>query len=170
MQIEGSCHCGAVSFTAECHTPYPYMRCYCTICRKTAGGGGYAINIKAEYQGLKITGEEHIGTYQAWMNPERTERSVGERKFCRECGSALWVWDPRWPEMFHPHASAIDTPLPTPPQNQHFLVEFAPPWTEIPEDSDHDTVHRVAGMPMEEIIQQLESLDDWHKTRGLWVD
>ena len=72
--------------------------------------------------------------------------------------------------MFHPHASAIDTPLPTPPENQHFLVEFAPPWVEIPPNSDHDTVHRVAGLPMEEIIQQLESLDDWHRNRGLWVD
>lgn len=170
MLLEGSCHCGAVRFSAECHTPYPYMRCYCSICRKTAGGGGYAINIKAEYGSLKIAGEEHIGTYQAWMNPERTERSVGERKFCRECGSALWVWDPRWPEMFHPHASCIDTPLPKPPQRVHFLVEYAPDWVEIPEPGETDQVPRVAGLSMDEIIEQMESIDDWHRNRGLWVE
>ena len=41
--LEGSCHCGAVRFSVKSHTPQPYMHCYCSICRKTAGGGGYAI-------------------------------------------------------------------------------------------------------------------------------
>ena len=47
MQLEGSCHCQAVRFSVESHEPYPFMRCYCSICRKTAGGGGYAINLGA---------------------------------------------------------------------------------------------------------------------------
>ena len=45
MRLEGSCRCGAVRFALDSHTPYPYQRCYCSICRKSAGGGGYAINI-----------------------------------------------------------------------------------------------------------------------------
>ena len=45
MLLEGSCRCGAVRFSLDSHTPYPYQRCYCSICRKSAGGGGYAINI-----------------------------------------------------------------------------------------------------------------------------
>jgi hypothetical protein len=45
MKLEGSCHCGAVKFRLESNTPMPYQRCYCSICRKTQGGGGYAINI-----------------------------------------------------------------------------------------------------------------------------
>ena len=48
MLLEGSCHCGAVSFRVESSTPYPYQACYCSICRKTAGGGGYAINLGAD--------------------------------------------------------------------------------------------------------------------------
>jgi hypothetical protein len=48
MLLEGSCHCGAVSFRVESETPYPYQACYCSICRKTAGGGGYAINLGAD--------------------------------------------------------------------------------------------------------------------------
>ena len=47
MRLEGSCHCGAVRFRVESPHPYPYQRCYCSICRKTAGGGGYAINLGA---------------------------------------------------------------------------------------------------------------------------
>ena len=42
MQLKGSCHCGAVKFRLQSDSPVPFMHCYCTICRKTAGGGGYA--------------------------------------------------------------------------------------------------------------------------------
>src|SRR5919107_6355871 len=45
VELRGSCHCGAVSFRVDSPTPYPYLACYCSICRKTAGGGGYAINL-----------------------------------------------------------------------------------------------------------------------------
>lgn len=37
MRLEGSCHCSAVRFSLESVQPYPFMRCYCSICRKTAG-------------------------------------------------------------------------------------------------------------------------------------
>jgi hypothetical protein len=30
------------------------MHCYCSICRKTQGGGGFAINIGARYDTLVI--------------------------------------------------------------------------------------------------------------------
>ena len=45
MRLEGSCHCGAVRFTVEAPHPYPFSLCYCSICRKTAGAGGHAINL-----------------------------------------------------------------------------------------------------------------------------
>jgi hypothetical protein len=45
MHLEGSCHCGAVRFSLEAYGPVPYLRCYCSICRKTGGGGGFAINL-----------------------------------------------------------------------------------------------------------------------------
>src|SRR5579863_8796646 len=103
MQLEGSCHCGAVSFTVESTTPYPYMRCYCSICRKTGGGGGYAINIMGDANTLKVEGEEHVHVYQAMLPDERGEvkRSEARRHFCRECGSALWLFDPRWAEWVY---------------------------------------------------------------------
>ena len=42
MLLEGSCHCGAVHFRLRSRHPYPFNLCYCSICRKTAGGGGFA--------------------------------------------------------------------------------------------------------------------------------
>ena len=35
--LKGSCHCRAVRFSVQSETPYPYLWCYCSICRKTDG-------------------------------------------------------------------------------------------------------------------------------------
>jgi len=48
IRLESSCHCGAVRFTVESRHPYPVNLCYCSICRKTAGVGGFAINLRAD--------------------------------------------------------------------------------------------------------------------------
>ena len=57
-KLEGSCRCGAVHFTVMSHTPYPYQLCYCSICRKTAGGGGFAINLMGDYKTMKVQGQQ----------------------------------------------------------------------------------------------------------------
>ena len=57
MLLEGSCHCGAIRFRVRSVHPYPFNLCYCSICRKTGGGGGYAINLGAEYESLEVEGK-----------------------------------------------------------------------------------------------------------------
>ena len=131
MLLEGSCHCGAVRFTAESRHPFPFNVCYCSICRKTAGGSGSAINLGADFSTLKVHGDENIRSYRAKIaDPKNgtTAESQAERKFCGNCGSALWLWDPRWPELVHPHASAIDTVLPVPPERTHMMLGSKPAW------------------------------------------
>lgn len=155
MHLQGSCHCGAVRFSVEAHQPYPFMRCYCSICRKTAGGGGYAINLGADYASLTVEGEEHLSIYRARL--ESGEASTGQRHFCRHCGSALWLYDPTWPELVHPHASAIDTPLPLPPEHVHMMLGSRASWVEVackPNDRCFDDYPD-------------ESLADWHRRHGL---
>ena len=115
MKLEGSCRCGAIRFTVDSHTPVPYQLCYCSICRKQQGGGGFAINLGADSATLKVTGKRHLGLYRAEIEDDEhphCEVSTGERRFCRKCGSALWLYDPTWPELVHPFASAIDSELP----------------------------------------------------------
>jgi hypothetical protein len=129
MVLEGSCHCGAVRFTLESPHPYPFNLCYCSICRKTAGAGGFAINLSGRADTLAITGKRYLRTYRALIrNGEVAEESPGERKFCGRCGSALWLWDPRWPDLVHPHASAIDTELPAPPERTHLMLGSKAGW------------------------------------------
>ncbi|GGJ90960.1 GFA family protein [Pseudomonas matsuisoli] len=129
MKLEGSCHCGSVRFTLESGQYYPFMRCYCSICRKTAGGGGYAINLGGDNASLHVQGREHLTVYRAKM-PDG-EVSTGERHFCKHCGSALWLYDPSYPDLVHPHASAIDTELPTPPEHTHLLLNSKASWVEV---------------------------------------
>jgi hypothetical protein len=160
MKLEGSCCCGAVKFSLISQTPYPYMRCYCSICRKTAGGGGYAINIMGDAATLKVRGSKYVAVFRARIKASGAQRgtlSHARRHFCSKCASALWVSDPRWPEWVYPFASAIDTPLPKPPEEVEIMLDFAAPWVELPRGKGHT---HYPEYPEEAIV-------DWHRRRGL---
>jgi len=160
MQLEGSCHCGAVHFSVSSATPYPYQRCYCSICRKTQGGGGYAINLGGDASTMKVKGADDISIYHAKFKSqgdERTHTSSGQRHFCRRCGSALWLYDPSWPEFIHPFASAIDTPLPIPPEHTHLMLDFKASWVEI----------NVTKQDKQFDMYSEESIAEWHERLGL---
>ena len=157
IQLEGSCRCGAVTFTVASHTPQPYQLCYCSVCRKTDGGGGCAINLMGDAATLTVTGKRQIRVFHATIDGQRSE---AERHFCGGCGTALWLFDPSWPELVHPFASAIDTALPTPPERVHLMLADKPAWVQ-PEIGPHD-----------QQFQQYpeQSIEDWHRSRGLWVE
>ena len=162
MHLDGSCRCGAVRFSLASHTPVPYQLCYCSICRKTAGGGGFAINIMGVAASMSVSGREAIAVYRAEMaGPDGgTRTSSGERNFCSRCGSALWLWDPQWPDLIHPLASVIDTPLPKPAERVHLMLGSKGDWV-VPDVGPRDQCFD--GYPE-------QSIEDWHRTRGLWID
>jgi len=153
MKLEGSCHCGAVRFTVEADAPVPFLRCYCSVCRKTAGSGGFGINIGGQTVTLSIEGEDHIRRYDP-ATRESGEGALGERgrRFCGRCGSPLWNYDPQWPDLVHPHAGAIDTPLPEPPERTHMMLESAANWAQPDIGSNDKTFD---GYPD-------EALTEWH--------
>lgn len=160
--LKGSCRCGAVRFSVQSHAPVPYQLCYCSICRKTAGGGGFAINLSADAATLQTEGEDAIGTFSADIRGDGgvCERSQAQRRFCSRCGTALWLFDPRWPELLHPFASAIDSDLPPAAEKTHIMLRFKAEWVE-PALGDKD--QSFAEYPK-------ESIEEWHRKRGLWID
>ncbi|MGX5831454.1 GFA family protein [Mesorhizobium sp. 43Arga] len=163
LLLKGSCRCNAVRFEVESHTPVPFMLCYCSICRKQQGGGGFAINLGADYETLNIRGKRSLGVYRAEIEDDEhphCEVSTGERNFCRKCGSALWLYDPTWPELVHPFASAIDSDLPQPPEKVHLMLKYKANWVE-PDIGRGDKTFDV---------YPAESIADWHKRTGMWVD
>lgn len=155
MKLKGSCHCGKVKFSVNSDHFYPYQYCYCSICRKTQGGGGYAINLGADARTLRATGKEFISVYRAKVkNPgEKIYQSRGERNFCSMCSSGLWMFDPDWPDLIHPFACAIDTPLPVSPAHTHLMLEFKAPWVELHKNKKDKTFKRYPK----------ESIADWHE-------
>ncbi len=155
MRLKGSCHCGTVRFAIESRHPYPFNLCYCSICRKTQGAGGYAINLSGDADSLSVEGEENITVYQATR--DTGEQSTLERRFCSKCGSNLWCWDPRWPELIHPFASAVDTPLPVPPERVHLMLGSKAAWVPVQEGPDDKCFDEYPE----------ESIAAWHQRLGL---
>jgi hypothetical protein len=162
MMLQGSCRCEAVRFTVQSHTPCPYQLCYCSICRKTAGGGGFAINLGADAGTLEVKGRRTIGVYRAKIGEDdggHCEVSTGERNFCKKCASALWLFDPTWPDLVHPFASIIDTALPVPPARTHLMLRYKASWVQ-PKIGKNDLAFD---------LYPKQSIEQWHKQRRLWI-
>jgi hypothetical protein len=160
MKLEGSCQCGKVRFTVESDTPYPYMYCFCSICRKL-GGAGFGCNIMGRRDSLRVTGRRHLREYHARIRApgKRTRLSQGERWFCGECGAHLWVADERWPDSVWPNAAAIDTPLPRPPQNVFIMTRYRAAWSPLERLG--------AGPRFPEYPGRDLSIEGWHRQHGL---
>jgi hypothetical protein len=90
-------------------------------------------------------------------HPGLTHLGPSHRHFCKHCGSALWAEDPTWPDLVHPFASAIDTPLPEPPERVHIMLDDKAPWVRVP--TGVGEIH-FAQYPD-------ESLEDWHRRHRL---
>ncbi len=152
MRLEGSCHCGAVRFSVDTRHPQPYQRCYCSICRKTGGAGGYMINLAADAKTLAVEGTEHTREYRA--------TPAHARVFCTLCGTHLYAYNDRWPDHLHPVASAVDSELPVPAAHVHMMVGSKASWVEVevgPDDATFDEYPQ-------------DAISAWHDARGLTVE
>ena len=74
--LNGSCHCGAVRFTAELPEGLASARrCTCSICRMRG-----AVAVTSTQDGFRVTqGEAELGTY-------RFNTKTAEHHFCTACG------------------------------------------------------------------------------------
>ena len=63
------------------------------------------------------------------------------------------MWDPRWPELVHPHAGAIDTPLPVPPRVAHIMLGSKPEWVAVQRKRGDDAFDELPNY----------SLAQWHE-------
>lgn len=156
MKLKGSCQCEKVQFTVESKTPYPFMICYCSICRKLGGALG-GCNIMGVRKTLKIKGRNNLKIYHATMRSpgKRSHKSSGERWFCKECGAHLFVMDDGYPDGVWPNAASIDTPLPAAPSRTHIMLKWKPKWIPLFGKGPH--------FPLYPDI----SIENWHKKHRL---
>lgn len=156
MNIEGSCHCQKVKFSCESSTPAPFLKCYCSICLKLNGSGGYGINLGADFKSIELRGGSAIDVYQPKTQKHFSAPGIGKisgRHFCRFCSSGLWNWDDQWPELFHPYACVIDTELPIAPAHTHMMLNYKPGWVQLVDSASDKCFDEYPD----------ESLNQWHQ-------
>lgn len=89
MHIDGACHCGAVSFTADVD-PSRVMVCHCTDCQ-VFSGAPYRAVLAAPYDSLVVHGQTKSYVKIAQSGNRRAQ------VFCPECGTPLWATAPENP-------------------------------------------------------------------------
>jgi hypothetical protein len=146
-----------VQFRFDSDTPFPFMICYCSICRKLIGSAG-GVNIRGNKKTLGVMGAGNIKRYHAVMREKgkRPQRSSALRTFCGACGAHLWLEEPKsYPNDFWPNAGVIDTPLPVPKEFALIFASDRPKWLPMPKRATRHT-----GYPSFSILE-------WHEKRGL---
>lgn len=146
MHIDGACHCGAVSFTAEVD-PGRVMVCHCTDCQVLSGAPFRAV-VAAPFETLAVQGQTRSYVKVAQSGNPRAQ------VFCPECGTPLWATAPEnptsviirlgcvkqraqfqpavqiWQHSALPWVSKLSS-IPGSPQQQSFLPAAAPPAADV---------------------------------------
>jgi hypothetical protein len=141
------------------------MRCYCSICRKTVEGGGYAINDGALSDTLE--GEENLYVYNARLYSSTTAGLLTRRRPARQSALLRAVRElpvallSELPRAGTPlHTSTIVNPLPKPSECDHIMLDYAASWCEIP-----------LGLAERHFPKYPdESFADWHRRHDLRDD
>ena len=89
MHIDGACHCGAVSFTAEVDSSR-VMVCHCTDCQVLSGAPLRAV-VAAPFETLAVVGQTKSYVKVAQSGNRRAQ------VFCPGCGTPLWATAPENP-------------------------------------------------------------------------
>ena len=84
MQVQGSCHCGAITFEAEID-PEKVRICHCTDCQQLSGTA-FRVMVPCPEQQFHLTrGEPRIYIKTAESGRKR------QQAFCDKCGSPLYA-------------------------------------------------------------------------------
>lgn len=89
MDIDGACHCGAVTFTAQVDADR-VMVCHCTDCQ-VLSGAPYRAVVAAPIETLAVKGVTKSYVKVAQSGNRRAQ------VFCPECGTPLWATAPENP-------------------------------------------------------------------------
>lgn len=89
MQIDGACHCGRISFTAEVD-PARVIVCHCTDCQVMSGSPFRAV-VPAVIEHFHLRGEPKRYVKVAASGNKRVQA------FCGECGTPLFATAPENP-------------------------------------------------------------------------
>ena len=82
MKIDGGCHCGNITYTAEVD-PDKVGICHCTDCQ-TLTGTAFRVSVAATKEAFHMTGQAKIYVKTAESGAKRAQA------FCPECGTPIY--------------------------------------------------------------------------------
>ena len=122
MNIDGSCHCGKVSFRAKIN-PNNVLACHCSDCQLMSGGP-YRTVVPAREENFELQGETRTYVKVADSGNQRT--SV----FCPVCGTPIYgstLGDD--PKVIGIRGGVVNQRTDLPPKRQIWCAS-AMPWLE----------------------------------------
>ena len=93
MKIDGGCHCGKLTYTAEVD-PEKVGICHCTDCQ-TLSGTAFRVSVAAAKEAFHLNGEPKIYVKTAESGNKRAQA------FCPECGTAIYAAAVSDPQVFN---------------------------------------------------------------------
>lgn len=125
MKIDGSCHCGNISYEAEID-PNTVTICHCTDCQ-TLSGSAFRVVVPAKKDGFKLlTGEPKIYVKTGESGRQRVQ------SFCRDCGSPIYSAAVTDPQTFSIRVGTVHQRAELPPKTQ-LWCRSALGWVKNPE-------------------------------------
>ena len=93
MKIDGACHCGNITYTAEID-PDKVGICHCTDCQ-TLSGTAFRVSVSATKENFHLSGEPKIYIKTAESGAKRAQA------FCPECGTPFYATAANDPQIFN---------------------------------------------------------------------
>jgi hypothetical protein len=125
VKIEGSCHCGLISFTADVD-PSRVVVCHCTDCQ-VLSGSPYRVIVPAPIESFALRGEPKRYIKLADSGNRRVQA------FCPECATPLFGSTPEGAKSVTIRLGCVKERMELPPRSQ-IWAHSAVPWL----DEVHD--------------------------------
>ena len=93
MKIDGGCHCGMITYTAEVD-PDKVGICHCTDCQ-TLSGSAFRVSVPAAKEAFQLKGKPKIYVKTAESGAKRAQA------FCQECGTPIYATAASDPQVFN---------------------------------------------------------------------
>ena len=129
MRLEGSCQCGAVTFRVDSPHPYPYQRCYCSVCRKTRGAAAMP-SISGRFRQPAGHGRQHNRSTSPAEGPEEPAPIAARPSvhFCGRCAAPSGSTTPTGRSWSTPSPRPSIRPCRYRRNSTRIMLEFKPDW------------------------------------------
>ncbi len=131
MKVEGSCHCGKITYEADVD-PETVGMCHCTDCQ-TFSGAPYRASAHVPAAAFTMRGTPTIYVKTADSGTKRAQA------FCGDCGTPIYASAPENPPIYSLRLGAVKQRAQLPPKRQ-IWCSSALPWVmdirDIPKRED----------------------------------